>query len=158
MLRRAVVARRAHNPKVARSNRAGATKALGVVSRLLGARTLGPERDPMHEPIIAATCPDCGEVKLTSGDIDLKLFPNRDPEAIYEFDCPKCSAQVSKVADVRVCRLLMIGGVIPRVIEAPKEVHERQGTEGPPINADDIIDFHFELNEWNGELDVTDPS
>jgi hypothetical protein len=96
---------------------------------------------------IKATCPDCGEVDLTAEDILLRIGAVQDANT-YGFSCPTCSTFVEKPADERVIRLLLSGGVMPILVHVPAEVFETKS--GPPINHDDLIEFHELLSgdDW----------
>jgi hypothetical protein len=59
---------------------------------------------------IKATCPDCGEVNLTPGDVQLMVCTVQTL-SYYAFDCGGCVRQVRKPADDRIVTLLKSGGV-----------------------------------------------
>lgn len=63
----------------------------------------------------------------------------------YNFVCPECRLAVSKPADASVVDLLVAAGVELSVWEEPAELREVHN--GPPITHDEILDFHFALNE-----------
>jgi hypothetical protein len=96
---------------------------------------------------IRATCPTCGEVGLTPGDIELRVDHSEATASFYAFTCPTCVVRVSKPADERVVRLLVSGGVdaLPLV-----RVRPSIRTAGPPISHDDLLDFHalLETDDW----------
>lgn len=98
---------------------------------------------------IKAKCPGCGEVDLTAEDIVLRIGTTSS----YGFSCPTCGDFVQKPADDRVVRLLLSGGVIPSMLQIPAEALERH--EGPPINYDDILEFHqlLEQDAWRDQLE-----
>lgn len=93
---------------------------------------------------IQASCPGCGEVTLTSSDIELKVCSHA-PLSYYAFNCPKCQDRIQKPADDHVISLLMSGGVRALVWDVPAEALERH--EGPLFTHDDILDFHKEMEE-----------
>ena len=108
------------------------------------------ERDDVMATI-KATCPLCGEVDLTAGDVALRIgapFPCNT----YCFSCPDCGDFVEKAADDRVVRLLLSGGVMPTLMNVPAEALETH--EGPAINHDDLLTFHemLKTSEWQFEL------
>ena len=98
---------------------------------------------------IRATCPTCGEVGLTPEDIDLRVDPGGMAPSCYAFSCPQCEAVVRKPADDRIVRLLASGGVEVRQLISPSS---RAG--GPPLDVDDLIDFHALLrtDDWFEQL------
>jgi hypothetical protein len=77
-------------------------------------------------------------------------------EGSYRFTCPNCSDAVEKRADRKIVALLVSAGVdIDR--DEPATLHpelfddegERQGTvpDGPPFSIDDVIEFHFLMQD-----------
>src|SRR5215210_4295571 len=59
---------------------------------------------------IRASCGDCGDVELTTGDVRVRVctFDNR---GTYSFRCPKCRMVVVKPAEHRTIDLLVASGV-----------------------------------------------
>lgn len=102
---------------------------------------------------IKATCPECGEVNLTSDDIELRI--NIASGSSYGFLCggiDGCGEYIVKKADERTVRLLLSGGVMPIMEHVPAEVLEPK--TGPPINHDDLLAFHelLEREDWFDQL------
>jgi hypothetical protein len=95
---------------------------------------------------IKATCPSCGEVDLTAESILLRIGLSESSNT-YGFCCPRCRVFVEKPADERIVRLLLSGGVVPTMINAPAEALEPH--EGPPFTYDDVLAFH-ELLQADG--------
>jgi predicted RNA-binding Zn-ribbon protein involved in translation (DUF1610 family) len=91
---------------------------------------------------IKASCPDCGEVELTAGDIRLRVA-NHAPLSYYSFTCPTCQDVVRKPADDHIVSLLMSGGVHAEVWEVPAEALEPKA--GPELSYDDLLDFVIQL-------------
>ena len=91
---------------------------------------------------IKASCPDCGEVELTSADVTLMVC-NQAPLSYYTFTCPAAGHEVRKPADDHVVSLLMSGGVRAVVWELPAEALEVH--DGPAIGYDDVLDFALQL-------------
>lgn len=100
---------------------------------------------------IMATCPDCGEVRLTPDDVLLRIAPNRT-EHSYAFTCPTCEQFIKKPADTRVVRLLLSGGVMPLLDSIPAEALEVKN--GPPLELEDILTLHETLqgDDWMSQL------
>ena len=96
---------------------------------------------------IKATCPACGEIDLTADDILLRIGAQAGGNS-YSFSCPTCGDRVQKPADERIVRLLLSGGVMPTLFHVPAEALEPRS--GPPINHDDLIEFHdlLEQDDW----------
>ncbi len=100
---------------------------------------------------IRASCPTCGDVELTVRDLTVHVCA-ADNRGSYAFRCPTCLLAVSKEAEPRVVDLLVSSGVRLSVWQLPAELSEVK--LGPPINHDDLLDFHGLLqgDEWFDEL------
>lgn len=92
--------------------------------------------------LIKATCETCGDVELGVGDVRVRLCATTN-QSSYTFVCPACGGAVSKAADARVVDVLIAAGVELVVWDMPAELDEHHA--GPPIDYDDLIDFHFLL-------------
>lgn len=108
----------------------------------------------LREEIVAtirASCPTCGDVELTSGDVTV-LICSTTNEGAYAFQCPTCQLAVSKPAEDRVIDLLVSSGVRMSVWQLPAELGEPHS--GRPISYDDLLEFHFGLqsDDWMSEL------
>jgi predicted RNA-binding Zn-ribbon protein involved in translation (DUF1610 family) len=103
---------------------------------------------------IKATCPLCGEVDLTAGDVALRLGASY-PRNTYCFSCPDCGDFVEKAADDRVIRLLLSGGVMPTLVHVPAEALETH--EGAAITHDDLLTFHEMLKNEEWQFELTQP-
>lgn len=98
---------------------------------------------------IRASCPDCGDVELTTRDVKVLLCSTTN-EGSYAFRCPSCRLAVSKPAEPRVVDVLVSSGVRLSVWHLPAELDEPKC--GDPINYDDLLEFHDELAQ-DGWLD-----
>lgn len=98
---------------------------------------------------IRASCPTCGDVELTTGDVRVLLCSTTN-EGSYAFRCPACRLAVSKPAEARVVDVLVSSGVRLSVWHMPAELGEAK--TGEPINYDDLLAFHEELQQ-DGWLD-----
>lgn len=98
---------------------------------------------------IRATCPTCGDIELTSRQMQV-LVCSADRAAAYSFRCPVCRLIVTKPTDNRVVDVLVSSGVPMRTWDVPAEINEVH--TGPAISWDDILEFHFLLTE-EGRLD-----
>ncbi len=96
---------------------------------------------------IRASCPDCGDVELTTRDVRVLLCSTTN-EGSYAFRCPTCLLAVSKPAEPRVVDVLVSSGVRLSVWHLPAELDELKA--GAPINYDDMLAFHEELqsDDW----------
>jgi hypothetical protein len=106
---------------------------------------------------LRATCPNCGAVELPPNAFDFR-WCSYGPASYYEFTCTGCQASVRKPADEATAQLLIAGGVRPNLWHMPLEALELR--VGPPLNYDDLIDFHNELGreDWFDRLQETTPS
>jgi predicted RNA-binding Zn-ribbon protein involved in translation (DUF1610 family) len=94
--------------------------------------------------IIRASCPDCGDVELTSRDVTVRVNSATN-EGSYAFQCPECQLAVSKSAEPRIIDLLVSSGVELFVWTAPAELSEVHS--GPTITYDDLLQFHYLIQE-----------
>lgn len=91
---------------------------------------------------IRASCPDCGDVELTSRDVQVHVCSTNN-QGSYAFRCPKCRMAVSKLAEQRIIELLSGSGVALSVWDLPAELDEPK--VGAPIGYDDLLEFHHAL-------------
>ena len=80
-------------------------------------------------------------------------------EGSYRFSCPECMNTIEKPADRKVVALLLSAGVElddeeaaqmdrltgARIAPRPKSLESRP--DGPPFTVDDLIEFHFLLQD-----------
>jgi predicted RNA-binding Zn-ribbon protein involved in translation (DUF1610 family) len=94
---------------------------------------------------IRTNCPRCGEVEMRA---DVIVLTVEDPsgEGSYSFVCPSCLDLVKKSADRKIVGLLRSVGV--DVAERPPYPAESEiRPDGPRFTVDDLIDFHFLLDD-----------
>lgn len=103
---------------------------------------------------IKASCPTCGDVELTTRDVQVLLCSTTN-QGSYAFRCPDCRVAVSKPAESRVVDVLVASGVRLSVWQLPAELDEPKF--GAPINYDDLLEFHFEIkgDDWMSRLTGT---
>jgi hypothetical protein len=103
-------------------------------------------RDRRETPVatIRASCPTCGDVELTSGDVTVRVCA-ADNGGSYAFRCPGCELAVSKPADTKIVDLLVSSGVRLSVWHLPAELNECH--EGAPISYDDLLEFHYAIQK-----------
>lgn len=102
---------------------------------------------------VKATCPDCGDVELTTRDMTVRICTD-DESGAYTFRCPACAMTVLKEADPHIVDLLAASGVQVVVWAMPAELAERPHN-APLFTHDDLLDFHHLLNsgqDWFAEL------
>lgn len=74
-------------------------------------------------------------------------------EGSYRFSCPECQKTVEKPADRKVVALLLSAGVEldegkePALVPAIDQSMHEERPDGPPFTADDVINFHFLLED-----------
>lgn len=93
---------------------------------------------------IRASCPDCGDVELTTNDVHVRICDDTN-EGTYSFRCPHCTVTVVKSAEVRTIDLLVASGVAFTTWRLPAELSEPR--IGEPISHDDLLDFHDLLHD-----------
>jgi predicted RNA-binding Zn-ribbon protein involved in translation (DUF1610 family) len=103
---------------------------------------------------IRARCPSCGIVELDLSAISLSV-----EVGVYAFTCPKCGDEITRVASRTTLLLLTAAGVptsapgefgppeLPEIeLELPFDDWSPD-PEAPPFTLNDLIDFHFQLEE-----------
>ena len=87
---------------------------------------------------IKASCPCCGDVDLTPGQVRLVVCTVAD-WSFYAFTCSGCQDEIRKPAGPDVVQLLKTGGVVVEPWVIPAEALEAK--DGPSIGWDDVLDF-----------------
>jgi hypothetical protein len=108
---------------------------------------------------IRTTCPRCGEVDMGPESILLQVTRG-GREGTYRFTCPTCMDAVEKRADRKIVALLVSAGVdvagrstlteteeLFDGDEEPAEDPRGPLPSGPAFTIDDLIDFHFRLQD-----------
>ena len=88
---------------------------------------------------IRASCPDCGDVELTTADVRVRVCLD-DDRGEYRFTCPVYTMVVVKPAEHRTIDLLVASGVEMDTWTLPAELFEARS--GSRITHDDILDYH----------------
>jgi hypothetical protein len=106
---------------------------------------------------IRATCPRCGDVRLASSDVTVRVCED-DGGSTYCFRCPGCDGTVAKDTTSEIADLLAWSGVRLDRWRRPAELDERRG--GPPLTPDDLLDFHELLQrpDWFSKLHARPPA
>lgn len=102
---------------------------------------------------IRASCPDCGDVELTTEDVVVRVCLD-DDRGEYRFTCPVCSMVVVKPAEHRTIDLLVASGVQMDTWTLPAELFESR--TGRRIDHDDILDFHKLLDDEDAVAEALD--
>lgn len=102
--------------------------------------------------LIRATCSECGDVELGTGDLVVRLCEQAQSGS-YVFRCPRCARPVVRSADRSTIDLLVSSGCRLEVWRPPAELTERH-PPGAPFTHDDLIDFHDLLDgdRWFDDL------
>ena len=109
---------------------------------------------------IRTTCPKCGEVDMGPESILLNVMSG-GKEGTYRFTCPMCMDAVEKRADRKIVALLVSAGVdvagdgqavqseFAVIGELGESDEDPRGKlpEGPAFTIDDVIEFHFMLED-----------
>ncbi len=103
---------------------------------------------------IRASCPDCGDVELTTLDVSVRVC-TADNQGTYLFRCPTCEMTVVKPAEPRTVDLLVASGVSYTTWSPPLELREHRG-DGAPFDHDDLLDFHDLLSDEGRLFDALD--
>ena len=92
---------------------------------------------------ISASCPDCGAVKFTARDVEVRISAE-DGSGTYSFRCPGCIVTVVKSAEPRTIDLLLASGAEQATSLLPDEFSSsrRNDPTARAITHDDLIDFH----------------
>jgi predicted RNA-binding Zn-ribbon protein involved in translation (DUF1610 family) len=101
---------------------------------------------------IRTTCPRCGEVDMGPEAIMLSVRDNGQ-EGSYRFRCPSCADDVQKRADRKIVALLVSAGVDIDQVDGQELLFDQEDPRarslpsGPRFTADDVIEFHFLLQD-----------
>jgi hypothetical protein len=102
-------------------------------------------RRPAAMATIRASCDHCGDVELTTADLEVRICID-DNQGSYSFRCPDCDIVVVKTAEPRTIDLLVASGVSYATWNLPLELFEPRGT-GEALSHDDLLDFHEFLGD-----------
>lgn len=91
---------------------------------------------------IRASCPACGDVELTTDDVQIRAWAEID-QGEYQFDCPICSRLIVKTAEPHTLDLLAASGVV--VLPPTPQVPTVKPSAASPLSHDDLLDFHQHL-------------
>jgi len=75
---------------------------------------------------------------------------DRGGEGSYRFSCPECLDNIEKPADRKIIALLLSAGVElaePAEQAADSEAMADRRPGGPPLTVDDLINFHYLLQD-----------
>ncbi len=100
---------------------------------------------------IRASCPECGDVELTTKDMKVRVCA-ADNSGAYVFRCPLCQLAVTKAAEQRIVDLLVSSGVVLEIWRLPAELSEVHA--GEALTHDDLLEFHelLQSDAWFSKL------
>jgi hypothetical protein len=101
--------------------------------------------------IVRATCPTCGDVEMGIGSVQVQVCVTTT-EATYSFVCPDCQVIVNKEANDAIVESLTKAGSRLVTWSLPAELAEVK--IGPPINHDDLLEFHLALESGGLEQEL----
>lgn len=95
---------------------------------------------------IRTTCTTCGDVELTTADVDLELSSGAH-DGRYRFDCPFCGTTQRRPASQRVVSVLLATGVSYEIVATASAITEEE-----------IATFASDLDghDWFQELAASD--
>ena len=97
--------------------------------------------------IVRTACSLCGEIAVPLSQ--MRLYRNTGSKTDYfAFDCPECGKVRGGEADAQFVNFLVAQGLSAEEERFAPEILELH--EGPPLDYDDLLDFHkmLEETEW----------
>lgn len=94
--------------------------------------------DNVASTAITASCPRCGDQRLTPADFTLVYTQPDRTRSFYAFTCPACEQPVNQAAPSDVRALLRGAGVRVCVLDGPPP-----SCPAGPITDDEIDNFRF---------------
>ncbi len=88
---------------------------------------------------VRASCPDCGDVEISSEDVQVRVCIDTSWGS-YAFWCPRCTLAVAKPANAGIVHVLVSSGAPLTMWRLPAELAEAH--TGPPLTHDDLLAFH----------------
>lgn len=89
-------------------------------------------------------CHDCGDVVVDKKGLQVRICAETQ-QCSYNFFCPGCTKRVARRTTLEILQKLVNCGVKLKVWHLPDEL--RQIATGPNFTIDDVIDFHFDLQD-----------
>lgn len=101
--------------------------------------------------VIKTTCDTCGEISVPLTEVALHVNTGSRMN-YFSFVCPSCGELKGGEAEVHLVTFLISQGVPPDHSRFAPEVLEAHA--GGPISYDDVLDFHFMLEDasWLKDL------
>jgi hypothetical protein len=99
---------------------------------------------------VSVSCTECNEtVQRYPHQITMRICTNNGALSTYSFDCPQCLQEITWPASPQHVKMLLPTGVTILRWSVPAEAMEQHPDYGK-INSDDMIDFHQQLEKFNG--------
>lgn len=99
----------------------------------------------MPAPNIRANCPDCGQMFVETEDVAV-LLHDEGQLLQYRVRCSMCHIPYVQTCTKRIIDMLLMNGVAMQHIGPCTELRDADRyTSQPLFTADDVIDFHFEV-------------
>ena len=95
---------------------------------------------------IIATCPVCGDIKLSVGDVRLTVA---DSWAVYRFRCTQCYDDVTRPADEHLVSLLVSVDVAIDLVPTERSISKSAAA----FTYDDLLDFALLLKHNEVRVD-----
>jgi hypothetical protein len=110
----------------------------------------------MVVPATLLRCSRCGLVRLPASRIIMNVSQFHRNLSYIEWTCPKCRNGYREFLTPELIQALaqVDRFLSKRVIPPPDEVNEPH--PGPPLNLDDLIDFHLQLEEMRSLEDLNE--
>jgi hypothetical protein len=92
-------------------------------------------------------CAACGEAY---GQGHIRLIAQREELFFVDLSCDHCGSQAVAIVTIQIDgdTATVEGGELVRV----EETHPDAGHDGPPVSADDVLDVHDLLNDFQGDV------
>ncbi len=102
---------------------------------------------------VEVECHDCGAMMLPLDALHVECFVGL-PRASVAFTCRRCRRRDAAWIDARELWTIAAAGAELHVSGRPAELDEQQPLCDAPLVADELIDFHFQLDRdnWFDEL------
>lgn len=97
---------------------------------------------------VRATCSDCGDVKLASKKLTVRVCTD-DDSATFRFKCPKCHKVEVRPARENQVTVLIASGAKLEEWAIPADLRETHS--GEVISGDEVLDFSTELQDRSAD-------
>lgn len=97
--------------------------------------------------LAAFGCAACGQAY---GEGHIRLIAQREELFFVDLSCDHCGSQAVAIVTIQIDgdRATLDGGELVRVEEMDRDT----APEGPPVSADDVLDVHDLLDDFEGDV------